>query len=166
MTTPSGVGRALFESERLQAVTERLLVELLASRVTIRLMCGDADLVLAAESLAPGVASMAGQQLKPENYPTYKYLQEQRRILVQEDCRTARVAPPPSLVAKYRVFAQMLAPVIIGGSFIGTISVHVQGQTRVWTDVDIQRLQLSQMEVQSLCATAPPAFQERPHGTL
>jgi len=105
---------------------DRLVAQLLtstqASRVTVRLCEEGVDPRLVAEGLAPGVTSMAsGSRDSIRTAGTYVYLEQERRILVQNDCRTSEPAPPASLIELYKVYAQMLAPVFVAGEMVATI---------------------------------------------
>jgi GAF domain-containing protein len=142
------------EQPKLQRITERLLEQTGASRTTVRGRAGDDPVALLAESLAPGVESMAdGQQPAAiVAAPTYAVLSATREILVQDNCRDTAPEPPRSLIERYRVYAQMLAPVLDGGDMIATISVHQQDTTRHWTDEDIAALRRAQGEVTALLA--------------
>ncbi len=108
----------------------------------MRLAVGDApSTTLVAESLAPGVRSMRdGPQPPITAAPTYVFLAQERRILVQRDCRSDGPAPPASLIDDYGVWSQMLAPVLDGETLVGTISVHCERQTRDWSAEEIAAL--------------------------
>lgn len=135
-------------------ITSGLLESTSSSRTTIRLLNPQRELVLVAESLAPGVESMdEGPQVDPTVYPTYIYLAETRELLIQDDCRTADIAPPPSLVEHYRVFAQMLAPVVVRDEFEGTISVHLASTTRTWGPQEIQALKDAKTQMEDYLIT-------------
>lgn len=132
----------------LQAVCERLLAATAASRTTVRLVDEDGSISLAAEALAPGVASMAdGPQPAITAAPSYIALEKHRQVILQRDARTDPPAPPPSLVEHYRVWAQMLAPVIAGDRMVATISVHQQEATRQWGPPDRAALEVAQVQV-------------------
>jgi GAF domain-containing protein len=137
---------------RLQGLLERLREKTGASRTTVRGRAGDDPVALLAESLAPGVESMAdGQQPAAiVAAPTYVVLSSTRAILVQDDCRDEGPRPPRSLIERYRVYAQMLAPVLSGDEMIGTISVHQQDTTRHWSKADIAALEEATAEVTAL----------------
>lgn len=128
---------------QLQGLMEKLRERTGASRTTVRGRAGDDPVALLAESRAPGVESMAdGQQPAAITAaPTYVELSATRTILVQDDCREQGPRPPRSLIERYRVYAQMLAPVLSGERMIGTISVHQQDQPRHWTEADIAALE-------------------------
>jgi GAF domain-containing protein len=140
--------------EQLRRLTDRLRAETGASRTTVRGRAGDDPVALLAESLAPGVESMAdGQQ--PQAIvaaPTYVVLSETQAVLVQDDCVNEGPEPPRSLIERYRVRAQMLAPVLDGGEMIGTVSVHQQDITRHWTPADVAALERVQGEVTAILA--------------
>jgi GAF domain-containing protein len=120
---------------------EDLLEVTEASRTTLRVVGVDGSAYLLAERRADAdVPSMgSGVQVDPRVFPTYTYLEESRSVLVQNDTRVAAVSPPPDLVQVHRVFAQMLAPVVVAGHFVGTISVHVMNSPREWAEVQGQR---------------------------
>jgi GAF domain-containing protein len=150
-------------SEQLRSLVDRLRAETGASRTTVRGRVGDDPVALLAESLAPGVESMAdGQQPRAiVAAPTYLVLSETKAILVQDDCLNEGPEPPRSLVERYRVRAQLLAPVLDGTEMIGTISVHQQDTTRRWTAADIAALERIQAEVTAILA-APEGTPARP----
>lgn len=140
-------------------VTDRLLDATASSRTTVRLVDREDDLVLMAESLAPGVPSMAtGPAVDPRLHETYVYLERNRELLIQADCRTAAIRPPRSLVEHYRVLAQMLAPVVVDGDFRGTISVHLMDRTRRWTREDVDALSDARRELENALARGPEAW--------
>ena len=140
--------------EALRRLTDRLLAETGASRTTVRGRDGDDPVALLAESRAAGVESMAdGQQpAKIVAAPTYVWLSETRSVLVQADCVHEGPEPPRSLIERYRVRAQMVAPVLADGKVIGTVSVHQQDAVRHWTPDDIAALERAQAEVTVILA--------------
>jgi GAF domain-containing protein len=140
--------------ESLRRLVDRLRAETGASRTTVRGPAGGDPVALLAESLAPGVESMAdGQQPAAITAaPTYVVLSETKAILVQGDCVNEGPEPPRSLIEQYRVRAQMLAPVLRDGKMIGTISVHQQDTTRHWTEADIAALKRAQDDVTAVLA--------------
>jgi GAF domain-containing protein len=135
---------------------DRLRAETGASRTTVRGRDGDDPVALLAESLAPGVESMAdGQQPAAITAaPTYVVLRETKAILVQDDCVNQGPEPPRSMIERYRVRAQMVAPVLDGEELIGTISVHQQDATRHWAPGDIAALERVQAEVTAILTRA------------
>ena len=131
-------------------IASKLLQATSSSRTTVRLIDQEENLLLVAEVCAPGVASMGeGPQIDPRQFPTYLYLEEQQRPLIQNDCKNAEVQPPPSLTDHYDVAAQMLAPVMVDGTFRGTVSVHQQGHTRSWSGQDLEALDSARKEVEA-----------------
>ncbi len=122
-------------------VATELMAATRASRVTVRLCEKGEDPRLVAEVLDKGVVSMAGGTRDPiRTAPTYVFLEAERSILVQNDCRVGDPAPPRSLIEEYRVYAQMLAPVFVGDQMVATISVHQQDAVRDWSSRDIDAL--------------------------
>lgn len=149
--------------EQLQRLAEALRAETGASRTTVRGRRGDDPVALLAESLAPGAESMAdGQQPAAITAaPTYLVLSQTRAILVQDDCVNQGPRPPRSMIERYRVRAQMVAPVLDDGQLAGTISVHQQDSVRHWTPADIAALERVQAEVTAVLAprTVTPGTQ-------
>jgi GAF domain-containing protein len=144
-------------TSQLQDIADRLRAATGASRTTVRGQVGDDPVALLAESLAPGVESMAdGQEpAKITAAPTYTALGQTRALLIQDDCVNAGPQPPRSLVERYRVRAQMLAPVLRGRDLIGTVSVHQQDVTRHWSRADITALKAAQGEVTTILMAGP-----------
>ena len=139
------------DSLTLQSIADRLRIATAASRTTIRVADADGNPALRAESLAEGVASMHdGPQPAIRAAPTYTELEATRTILVQHDCRIQGPRPPASLIERYRVYAQMLAPVFDGDDMIATISVHQQDTPRRWTEAEISALRAATVEVTTL----------------
>ena len=139
---------------------DRLVAELLAStqasRVTVRLCEEDVDPRLVAEALAPGVVSMAnGSPDAIRTAGTYAYLEEERRILVQNDCRTGEPSPPTSLIGYYKVYAQMLAPVFVEGEMVATISVHQQDKPRTWSAAEVGALAAARATLEEELSSIP-----------
>jgi GAF domain-containing protein len=139
---------------RLQGLIEKLRAQTGASRTTVRGRAGDDPVALLAESLAPGVESMADGQQPTAILaaPTYVVLSSLQKIIVQNDCRTEAPQPPRSLIERYRVYAQMLAPVLSGDEMIAAISVHQQDATRQWTKADVAALEEATAAVTALLA--------------
>ena len=147
----SNEGPLVDADSRLQAVADDLRQQTKASRATVRLCAEDGSVEIVAESLADGARSMrVGPQPAVREAPTYIFLERERRILVQDDCRAAEHAPPPTLISVYGVLAQMLAPVVVDDRLVATISVHQQGRTRVWSKDDVAALAGAQIAIRSL----------------
>lgn len=139
---------------------DRLVAQLLtstqASRVTVRLCEEGVDPRLVAEGLAPGVTSMAsGSRDSIRTAGTYVYLEQERRILVQNDCRTSEPAPPASLIELYKVYAQMLAPVFVAGEMVATISVHQQDTPRTWSKAEVGALVDARTQLEEELSSIP-----------
>jgi len=140
---------------------DRLAADLLtrtrASRVTVRFCEEGADPRLVAEALAPGVLSMSSGSPDPiRTAGTYVYLERQRRILVQDDCRGAEPAPPASLIDYYKVYAQMLAPVFVANEMVATISVHQQDTPRIWSAAEVSALEDARAMLEQELSRLPP----------
>lgn len=132
----------------LQTIMEDLLEATKASRTTVRLDMPAQNLVLetvAAEATVSGVRPLKGGKNSIKDLrntvPPVRWVEENLQILVQEDCLTADLAPPPELIEHYGVKAQMLAPVVENGRLIGIISVHYTPEPRHWSEKDIAALQ-------------------------
>jgi GAF domain-containing protein len=77
-----------------------------------------------------------------------RYLAEHHTNLIQDDCSTAEVPPPPELLEFYGVKAQMLAPIVGGSELIGLVSVHYTPSPRHWTAEDIAALDRAADEIE------------------
>lgn len=145
----------------LQEMCFALLAATGASRTTVRLIDPDGEIRLVAEARADGVESMAdGPQANVRAAPTYIELEKHLRPIYQSDTRSEPPAPPPSLVEHYRVWAQMLAAVVVDGRMVATISVHQQDTARVWTASDRSALATAERRVVAWCQAhhrPPPA---------
>lgn len=157
---PRGCPQMLTAEERantmahLQAVLQELASQTSASRVTLRLdapRCGlDVDGV-AVEILAPGIPALRpDRSLNQRQLATVRHLETHRQILVQTNCRTDAVAPPPELIERYGVQAQMLAPLIWQDTVFGWISIHYNEGPRTWTPQDVRLLEAATASVWSL----------------
>jgi maleate isomerase len=136
-----------------QEILEDLLRSTDASRTTLRLDLPDQDTGLdtvVAEALAPGVRSIRGDTSirNLRDVSTVRFLEEQRRPLVQKDCLADDLALPSELTELYGVRAQMLAPLVRGGRLIGVISVHYVPGPRDWNADDVAALQEAAERVQ------------------
>jgi maleate isomerase len=142
--------------EELQKIMESLLKSTDASRTTIRLDIPELELALetvVAEGIAPGVNSLKGDKIITDMRKTVApvmYLEEHRKILVQDDCMTAIPAPPQKLIEYYGVKAQMLAPIIEETLMIGVLSVHYNLGSRHWSEQDIAALQAAAERVEQV----------------
>lgn len=141
----------------LQLIAQQLFDAVAPSRVTIRGAApGQVDTTtLHAEILAPTAETMRGA---PQGdivvAPTYRWLQDNRRILVQADCREEPL-PPKMLTQTFHVGAQLLGPLMRAGELVGTISVHQQGSSRAWATDDVAALARAVDEVAALWGLDP-----------
>jgi maleate isomerase len=141
------------ERASFQEILEDLLRSTDASRTTLRLDLPDQDTgldVVVAEALAPGVRSIRGDTSirNLRDVSTVRFLEEQRRPLVQKDCLADDFALPSELTELYGVRAQMLAPLVREGRLIGVISVHYVPGPRDWNADDVAALQEAAERVQ------------------
>jgi GAF domain-containing protein len=115
-----------------------------ASRTTLRLDHSEWSLHVddvAAEALEPGVRSLAGQtSIDQRQADSVRWLDRERRPLVQDDCLAASHPPPQELVDLYGVRAQMLGPIVRGRRLVGWLSVHENRGPRDWSEEDVAAL--------------------------
>ncbi|MBB5912676.1 GAF domain-containing protein [Nocardia transvalensis] len=131
----------------------RLLREVAAGRVTLRLADDTGFPALVAEECAPGVPSMrTATAVNPADFPTYRHLVETGDLLVQTDTRTHPIRPPDSLIDELRVYAQILAPIRRGGATVGTISVHIQDHPRRFSESDIAAVRACRDRIEAALA--------------
>jgi maleate isomerase len=128
-----------------KAMLEELLKKTNASRTTIRLDVPERGFNVSgcvAEALAPGVASIAAAtSINQRASGTATWLENNRKILVQNDTANAVPNPPPQLIQIYGTKAQMMAPLVRGKDMTGWISVHYNPSTRDWTGADVAALE-------------------------
>ncbi|GAA4341888.1 aspartate/glutamate racemase family protein [Pigmentiphaga soli] len=142
----------------LQEVMQELLHECKASRTTIRLdvpehniHCDD----VYAEATAPGVAPLKlDSSLNQRSLGTVRWLEANRRLLVQDDCVNSEVPPPAALMNVYGVKAQVLGPILAGDHMMGWISVHHIPGTRTWTDTELNALERALKRARSILEQA------------
>jgi len=136
-----------------QKILEDLLRATDASRTTLRLDLSDQaaglDAVVA-EALAPGVRSIRDDTSirNLRGVSTVRFLEEQRRVLMQNDCLADDLAPPSELIELYGVRAQMLAPIVREDRLAGVVSVHYAPGPRNWSSEDVAVLQEAVERVQ------------------
>lgn len=113
-----------------------------ASRTTLRLEDAGGGFPIVAEDVADGVRSLRGGEVGDlRAAPTFRFLERERRPLIQEDLLHADPAPPPALIAEYGARAQMLAPLLHGERLIGIVSVHESTGPRHWSEADVAALE-------------------------
>ncbi|MQY17021.1 GAF domain-containing protein [Nocardia macrotermitis] len=131
----------------------RLLTEVAASRVTVRLVDESGFPELVTEQCAAGVPSMrTASRINPADFPTYRHLVETGELLVQSDTRTDPIRPPRSLIDELRVYAQILAPIRHRGEVVGTLSVHFQDHPRQFSDADVAAVRGCRDHIESTLA--------------
>jgi maleate isomerase len=138
----------MITTEKLVADFKTILTELLkktrASRSTIRLDVPERGFEVkgvVAEALAPGVDSIAAAtSINQRASGTATWLENNRKILVQNDTVNATPSPPPQLMQIYGTKAQMMAPVVRGKDMTGWISVHYNPSAREWSATDVAAL--------------------------
>lgn len=144
-----------------QRVLERLLAETGASRTTLRLddeMFGFEMVEVVAEALAPGERSMRGEStINHRAAGTGLWLEEHRRLLVQDDLSATDAQAPPALTGSFGVKAQILAPIERDGRLDGWISVHEARRIRAWSEADQRAAHEAVAAVLALLAAAQPS---------
>jgi maleate isomerase len=132
-----------------------------ASRATLRLDWPQWGLQVddvAAEARVPGVASLKGEtSIDQRQAESVRWLERERRPLVQEDCSSAEHPPPPELVRLYGVKAQMLGPVVWARWLAGWVSVHENRGERGWLPEDIASLEQTVSDVLRVLSDHPQA---------
>ncbi len=128
-----------------KGILEELLAKTKASRTTLRLDVPERGFhvnAVVAEALAPGVKSIAAEtSLQQRKSQTASYLEQNRTMLVQNDCENAILKPPKELMQIYGTKAQMVAPVVRGADMVGWVSVHYNPSTREWSSEDVAALE-------------------------
>ena len=119
------------------AILANLLGEIDASRTTLRLddaALGFSVADVAGEAHLPTEKSLRGQtSINQRAAATAQWVEQHRRLLVQNDFSVRALRPPEALLQLYGVKAQMLAPVIREGRLDGWVSVHETRRTRKWS---------------------------------
>jgi maleate isomerase len=137
-----------------QAVLNELLKKTNASRTTLRLDVPDRGFHVngvVAEALSPGIKSIAAEtSLQQRQSQTATYLEQNRKILVQNDCAKAVPNPPVQLMQIYGTKAQMMAPVVRGPAMTGWLSVHYNLSPREWSPADVAALEAALAATQKL----------------
>lgn len=124
------------------ALTAELLEATQAGRTTLRLDTPGAIFPVVAEACAPGVRSIRdATEIDLRTAETFRYLERERRLLVQGDCLTDGPEVPTALIEAYGVRAQMLAPIVVDNALAGIVSVHHLSTPRAWTEEEIAALE-------------------------
>ena len=132
----------------LQRIAEGLRARLDALRVTIRLDdTPGAELPVKAEALAPGALAIAAILLPGvRDSATARWVERERRVLVQDDIAASATTPVRQLVEQFGARAQLLAPILQEGALIGLLSVH-SGQVRAWSAAEVAEAEQAAAEV-------------------
>ena len=131
-------------SAKLRAAFDAILADLLgeidASRTTLRLddaALGFSVADVAGEAHLPTEKSLRGQtSINQRTAATTQWIEQHRRLLVQNHFSARALRPPEALLQLYGVKAQMLAPVIREGRLDGWVSVHETRRARKWSKKD------------------------------
>ena len=137
-----------------QSIVDALLVELVVSRVTLRLDTPGRNFPALAEAVAGDVDPIIqDDSLDQRNAPTARWIIARKEILVQPNCETAEPRPPAALIEIYGVRAQMLAPVFGEGAVIGWVSVHETRGQRNWTAHEVDAIRKAALAVEARCGS-------------
>lgn len=152
-------------AQQLRASFNTLLADLLqatgASRTTLRIDMPEIGFHVddpAGEARNPGdtdVPALTGQTaLDQRALDTVRWLDQNRRNLVQNFCQGAVPSPPQALIDIYGVKAQMLGPVIVDDALVGWISVHENRRVREWNAAEVSALDAAIAQVHAALAAA------------
>ena len=135
---------------RFQNILDNLRLKTNATRTTLRLDSEKHGWFvngIVAESLGPGAMSLKKETgLQQRKSGTATWLDQNRRILVQNDTTNAVPVPPKELFSVYGTKAQMMAPVVRGDEMVGWMSVHYNPSTREWSRDDVLALEAALAE--------------------
>ena len=128
----------------LQGIAEGLRARLDALRVTVRLDdTPGVELPVKAEALAPGALAIAAILLPGvRDSATARWVERERRVLVQDDLAASATTPVRQLSEQFGARAQLLAPILSEGALLGLLSVH-SGQPRAWSAADVAAVELA-----------------------
>jgi GAF domain-containing protein len=131
--------------DEFQIFLSELLLETDASRVTLRKQTPIGTFPVVAEVVSHGAVQMKDVATADigRSGPA-QYIARERKILIQEDVRTAEPSVPPELQERYGVTAQMVAPIVRGDHVAGVVSVHYTRGPRRWSDADVAALRKTQ----------------------
>jgi maleate isomerase len=138
-------------SGSLEEIAAGLLEATAASRVTVRLGTPGEVYPVVAEALAPGVRSIRdATEIDLRKAETFRFLERERRTLVQRDCLLDEPAVPAALIEAYGVRAQILVPVVREARLAGIVSVHHAATVRAWTDAEVAAAETAAGQVAEL----------------
>jgi GAF domain-containing protein len=124
----------------IDAILERLLHDVGASRVTLRQdLPGDYAFPVTHEALASGVSSIADERtVDLRGQPVVRELLQGRQV-VQTDCRTAFDEPAfHTMLETYGgLAAQIVTPVFARERLAAIVSLHHLGEPRSWSDEEV-----------------------------
>lgn len=128
-------GLADLQAALLQSFVDQLRLMFDVGRCTLRRPIGQTFPVVQ-EALAPGVGSIVGDtEVDLRGQPVVRVIQDERRQVVQDDCR--RAYDDPAFQRMLDVYgglgAQIVTPVVVDGNLGGIISLHHVGGPRAWT---------------------------------
>lgn len=119
---------------------DQLFADLRPSRIILRLERPGAFYPVVAETLAPGVRSVAtGPEPDFSRAATFLFVTGELRPLVQDTVAGHPLSPPAEIVGHYGVRSQLLVPVVRGDRFVGVVGIHVGEGPRVWTAAEMAR---------------------------
>ncbi|MCS0503279.1 GAF domain-containing protein [Ancylobacter mangrovi] len=141
---------------RFDAVLSALLDGTAGSRTTLRIDLPEFGFHVndvAGEARRPEEKSLRGETgIDQRAVETVKWLDRERRPLIQGDLSNTDVPAPKALIDIYGARAQMLAPIIVKDALQGWISVHYSKGARDWSAADTAALDEAVKSVQAIIA--------------
>lgn len=127
---------------KVQPVLDELLKHLNASRITLRTDVEGMDYPVMAEAEAPGVPTIAHlTEIGQRDADTVKWIGREQRVLVVNDANNSNPTCPAEMTSEFNLKAFILVPLGIqaNGSQVGWISVHVNEDTRDWSQEEVSK---------------------------
>jgi GAF domain-containing protein len=128
------------QAEALQAIVEELRRMFDVGRCTLRRDVPGQTFPVVHEALGPGVPSLIGDtRIDLRGQPVVRVLTEQRRQVVQDDCRAAFAEPEfQRMLAAYGgLGAQIVTPALVAGELVAILSLHHLGEPRAWAAAEV-----------------------------
>jgi maleate isomerase len=143
------------DADRLERALEDLREATAASRVTLRLDTPGQVFPVVGEALAPGIRSIRdATEIDLRAAETFRYLEREQRLLIQDDCEGGAFPAPRELIQLYGVKSQMLAPLVRDGRLAGIVSVHYAPAVRRWSASDVTALEDAIAHIEHLLSSA------------
>jgi GAF domain-containing protein len=134
----------------LDEIARRTLAGARASRVTIRVASLGFD--VAAEALSPGTPSVAGTRPNPGADPVVERVFKGDTVVANE---VEDDLAPGDPRAQYRIFAEIVTPVLHGKEVVGVLSVHDTVSAREWTSDEVDQVKQAAQDAAQLIDAHP-----------